>query len=149
MINNSEAAPYPVSEEIMTPDGYYIYSVDFDGTLITDNKWPDTNGTPQSELITYLIREQKEGHKIILNTCRTGEHLEAAVTFCEQEGLHFDTVNENLPELIQAYGSDSRKISADFYIDDKAVRPEIQNWKMMNEYGMSLRTNSFVTEEGK
>ena len=32
-------------------------------------------------------------------------------------------MNENLPELIELYGGDTRKISADFYIDDKAVNP--------------------------
>ena len=32
-------------------------------------------------------------------------------------------MNENLPELIELYGGDTRKINADFYIDDKAVNP--------------------------
>lgn len=32
--------------------------------------------------------------------------------------------NENLKEHIDFYGEDTRKINADLYIDDKAVRPE-------------------------
>jgi len=36
--------------------------------------------------------------------------------------LEFDAVNANLPEMNALYGNDSRKIGADFYIDDKAVR---------------------------
>jgi hypothetical protein len=31
----------------------------------------------------------------------------------------FDAYNENLPERIAEYGGDCRKISADFYVDDK------------------------------
>lgn len=29
-------------------------------------------------------------------------------------------VNENLPEMTEMYGNDSRKIGSDLYIDDKA-----------------------------
>jgi hypothetical protein len=36
-------------------------------------------------------------------------------------GLVFDAYNENLPELIERYGGDCRKISADFYADDKNI----------------------------
>lgn len=60
---------------------------------------------------------------MILWTCRNGKDLEVAVEFCEGVGLKFDTVNENLPELIEAYGGDTRKINADIYFDDKAVNP--------------------------
>ena len=34
-------------------------------------------------------------------------------------GLKFDAVNENLPEMIKLFGSDSRKVFADYYLDDK------------------------------
>ena len=133
----------------MTPDGKYIFAVDFDGTLIKGNTWPDVDGTVNTDLIVYLIREQDKGHKIILNTCRTGQHLQDAVDLAKTYGLVFDAVNENLPEMIEAYKGDCRKISADFYIDDKAVDPSIQNWNLMNRYNMSLITYSFVTEEKK
>lgn len=36
-------------------------------------------------------------------------------------GLKFDAVNENLPEVIELMGGDSRKIFANEYIDDKNV----------------------------
>lgn len=38
--------------------------------------------------------------------------------FARQE---FDAVNENLPEMVEWYGNDSRKVHADCYIDDKCV----------------------------
>ena len=133
----------------MTPDGKYIFAVDFDGTLMKGNTWPDVDGTVDIDLIVYLIKEQDKGHKIILNTCRTGQHLQDAVDLAKAYGLVFDAVNENLPEMIEAYKGDCRKISADFYIDDKAVDPRIQNWDLLNRYNMSLITYSFVTEEKK
>ena len=42
-----------------------------------------------------------------------------------EHGLEFDAVNENLPEMIEWYGNDCRKVFADVYIDDKAAnKPE-------------------------
>lgn len=98
---------------------FYIYAVDFDGTLCED-KYPRI-GAPNTELIDFLKRQQKIGNKVILWTCRSGELLEKAVQWCARNhGLIFDAVNENLPGLVAAYGNDSRKVYADYYIDDHA-----------------------------
>lgn len=47
--------------------------------------------------------------------------METAVEFCRSYGLEFDAVNENLPEIIEYFGSDCRKVYANYYIDDRAV----------------------------
>lgn len=99
--------------------GYTIYAVDFDGTLC-ESVFPDI-GAPNMELINHLIKRRKQGNKIILWTCRVNECLQEAVDWCNQFGLEFDAVNENLPEKIEQWGGDTRKIFADVYIDDKAV----------------------------
>ncbi|MDO4563931.1 MAG: hypothetical protein Q4C12_08915 [Clostridia bacterium] len=100
-----------------------IYSVDFDGTLNTENVFPDV-GNPNIPLMQKLITLRADGAKLILNTCRNGKHLKAAVDFCKQYGLEFDAVNENLPSIIDAFnGNDTRKIVASYYIDDRAVAP--------------------------
>ena len=39
--------------------------------------------------------------------------------WCRLQGLVFDAVNEPLPEQIKRWGNDTRKIYADYYIDDK------------------------------
>lgn len=122
----------------MTPDGHYIFAVDFDRTLIKDNTWPDVDGTPNVHMIKYLNYEKSQGTKIILWTCRDGQALEDAVTFCKENGLEFDAVNENLPEMIEAYGNDSRKISADAYIDDSAIDPDGVSWSLCYTYGLSI-----------
>ncbi len=95
-----------------------VFAVDFDGTL-SMGAWPEV-GPANKRLIDFLIRKQKEGDKLILWTCRAGEPLERAVEFCRDNGLHFDAVNDNLPETIEKYGENSRKITCDVYIDDRA-----------------------------
>lgn len=75
-----------------------IIAVDFDGCLASAGTWPEV-GEPN-------------------------EALQKAVEFCKVHGLEFDAVNDNLEELKQLYGNNSRKISADLYIDDKALKVE-------------------------
>ena len=98
-----------------------IIAVDFDGCLC-QNKYPDI-GTPNYPVIDELINRQiDEGAKIILWTCRVGEQLENALAWCKNRGLRFDAVNENLPECIEQFGNDCRKVFAHEYWDDRAVR---------------------------
>lgn len=97
-----------------------IYAVDFDGTLCK-SIYPGI-GEPNTSLINYLKRKRSKGNTIlILWTCRCDERLKEAVAWCRRFGLKFDYVNENAPEMIEKHGSDTRKIFADVYIDDKAV----------------------------
>lgn len=96
-----------------------IIAVDFDGTLC-ENKYPEI-GAPKKDVIDYLKKKQENGDKLILWTCRVGEKLDAAVKWCKEYGLIFDTVNENHPDVIAWMGSDSRKIFANEYIDDRNV----------------------------
>ena len=110
----------------MDMNGNKIFAVDFDGTLSMGTKWPEI-GFPNVELISFLKKQKAAGSRIILYTCRTGEHLIQAEAFCLKYGLTFDAINENLPELVEAYGNDTRKINADFYIDDKNLDLNILN----------------------
>lgn len=99
-----------------------IIAVDFDGTLCF-NAWPEI-GPPRQGVIDYIIRQQKDGAKIILWTNRKGERLEAAVRWCADHGITLDAVNENLPEIVERFGGDTRKVFANIYLDDRAVLPE-------------------------
>lgn len=92
-----------------------IIAVDFDGTLQIDGK-------PNEALFARLRQDQRRGHIIILWTSRGGNRLVEAVEFMRQNGLAPNYVNQNVPQMIQKLGYDSRKIFADVYIDDKAVR---------------------------
>jgi hypothetical protein len=94
-----------------------IIAVDFDGTLC-ENEWPRI-GAANRELIDYLIEERRKGAKIILWTCRIGERLSDALDWCAKYDLWFDAVNENVPEAKDLFGSDTRKVFANEYIDDR------------------------------
>lgn len=114
---------------------YETIAVDFDGTLCF-GRWPEV-GEPNTELISFLKRWNNKGNKLILWTCRTGQALETAVKWCEQQGLFFDAINDNLQEYVELYGNNSRKICCDYYIDDKSIRPNYINKEVpydQNEY---------------
>lgn len=102
-------------------DEIRIIAVDFDGTLCVD-AYPEI-GAPNAALITLLKRLRAEGCQLILWTCRCGELLEEAVKWCGKFQLGFDAVNENVEATLKKYGTDSRKVFADVYIDDKSCFP--------------------------
>lgn len=101
-----------------------IVAVDFDGTLVID-QYPMI-GLPYNDLFCLCKKLRTLGIKIVLWTCRNGELLKDAVEFCAANGLEFDAVNQNIPEVQELYGGDTRKVFADVYIDDKAV-PRFQH----------------------
>lgn len=102
---------------------YYIAAVDFDGTLC-ENRYPKIG--EENYFMTTVVKElqKEEDFKMILWTCREGDMLQEAVDWCEERGIKFDAVNENLPEVIEKYGIDSRKIFAHIYIDDRGITPK-------------------------
>ena len=96
------------------------FAVDFDGTLVS-NKYPEI-GYPNYKLIEFCKRRQKMGNNIILWTCRTGKHLDEAITFLKDTCAFIpDYINENAPWDHSLYEDEGRKIGADYYIDDKAI----------------------------
>ena len=94
-----------------------IYAIDFDNTLAV-TRFPEII-SPNKKMIAFTKAVKAQGHKIILWTSRAGEDLENAVAWCHEQGIQFDAVNEPLPEQIKRWGNDTRKIYADFYIDDR------------------------------
>ena len=99
-----------------------IIAVDFDGTL-AETKFPEII-KPIPKMIRHCRRLQRGGAILILHTCRKGKDLQDAVEWCAAQGLVFDYVNENTAENIANYGgTDTRKIFAHEYIDDKAINP--------------------------
>lgn len=108
----------PVSN-INKPHNLPIVAVDFDGTLCS-NKYPFIEN-PNLALIGF-IKKHFNDYIWILWTCRHDRQLEYAVEYLRKEhGLLFDCINQNVPWLIEEYG-DCRKVSADYYIDDRNVR---------------------------
>jgi HK97 family phage prohead protease len=96
-----------------------VYAIDFDGTLC-ENDYPNI-GEPIQKVIDFVKDIKDKDNKIILWTCRVDDRLDEAIEWCKEQGIEFDAVNENLPENIDLYGGDTRKINADYYIDDKVI----------------------------
>lgn len=96
-----------------------IYAIDFDGTL-AETRFPAIIG-PKEKMVKFVKAIQAAGHKTILWTSRVGEDLDNAVEWCREQGIIFDAVNKPLPEQTARWGNDTRKIYADYYIDDKAM----------------------------
>ena len=93
----------------------FVFAVDFDGTIVT-HEYPkvgkDVGAIP---VLKQLIQN---GHRIILWTMRSGETLDDAVKYVEEQGVELFGVNQN-PEQIS--WTTSPKCYANIYIDDAAI----------------------------
>lgn len=102
-------------------------AIDFDGT-ICEHSFPEV-GKLKLHADVYINRLYDEGHKIIINTCRSGKYEGMAQDFLDENKISYHYINSNLPELIRHYGQDCRKISADVYIDDKCLMGLPKTWE--------------------
>jgi hydroxymethylpyrimidine pyrophosphatase-like HAD family hydrolase len=95
-----------------------IIAIDFDGTIVED-AYPKI-GKPVLFAFETLKKLQEDGHRLILWTYRSGDRLQEAVKFCEENGIRFYAVNKSFPE--EEFINDiSRKINADLFIDDRNI----------------------------
>jgi guanylate kinase len=92
-------------------------AIDVDGTLISEN-YPFL-GVLRNRAKYYINKWHDLGHMIIINTCRSGLAEADVIKFLNENDIYFDLINENDPKLIDFYGMDCRKISADIHIDDR------------------------------
>ncbi len=104
----------------------FVLAVDYDDTLFSGGI--EAEGTSKEEIINKVKEFKENGAEIVLWTCREGNGLKEAVKKCEEVGLKFDSINENSPSVVkyimgkekEGWTLASRKILADFYLDDKA-----------------------------
>lgn len=96
-----------------------IIAIDFDGTIVED-RFPEI-GKMIPGAKEYITALKKDGYKVILWTSRTGIALARAVEFLTKEGIIFDEINNSCKDNVKEHGSDTRKIFADVYVDDKCV----------------------------
>lgn len=113
-----------------------IIAVDIDGTMGLRDEFPNL-GELNEELIEDIKEWKRQGHTIILWTCRTGKNVDNALKIIDEKGVPYDAVNCNCNN---PYKEDPRKIYADVYIDDKAL-----NIKDLKYY--DVVTNTIVPRE--
>ncbi len=107
-----------------------ILAIDFDGTISKYNTYPRL---PLPEEIRegawdILKQLQKDGHTLILWTCRGGRELTEAIHLCYSNGVFFDAYNEDCQEIVRKYGGQGKKIFADLYIDDMGINGIPGTW---------------------
>lgn len=95
-----------------------VIAVDFDGTIV-EHRYPEI-GPEVPFAIDTLKMLIKDRHRVILWTVREGELLDEAVNWCRERGVEFYAVNRDYPEeLAENNQHFSRKIKADYFIDDR------------------------------
>jgi hypothetical protein len=96
-----------------------VLAVDFDGTVVED-RYPEI-GKPLPFAIDTLKRLHADGHRIVLWTFRHGRPLRNAVEFLESQGVQLYAVNQSFPDESEQLDGYSRKIHADWFIDDRNI----------------------------
>jgi hypothetical protein len=120
----------------------FTIAVDFDNT-IAHSIWPDIKGLMPNakEGVNDLFNS---GCKIIIWTCRENKAAEEAKQFLDENGILYHHFNENCPERTALFDSDSRKIGADLYVDDKGTEG-IVPWHRVTQKAKCLK---LLQEEG-
>jgi hypothetical protein len=91
-----------------------IYAFDFDGTIV-ESKFPEI-GNIKKDTVDFMKKCHEKGHRVIIWTCRTGKYLLDMKKFLIKNHIPFDYINNDPENSLK-----SKKIYADYYIDDKAV----------------------------
>ncbi len=90
-------------------------AIDFDGTCVTHD-YPRIG--KDINAIDVLKKLVVNGHKLILNTMRSGKELDEAVNWFKENNIELFGINEN---PTQKRWTDSPKVYAHMYIDDAAL----------------------------
>lgn len=106
-------------------------AIDFDGTIVHDS-YPKI-GEEMFGAVAAIKRMKEAGHYLILWTCRYGQDLTDAINWLHERGVYFDRINAAHPVNIEIYGNDTRKVSADVYVDDRMVGG-FPGWATVEKY---------------
>ena len=92
-----------------------IIGIDFDGTCVTHD-YPGIG--KDIGAVAVLKRLVNSGHRLILNTMRSGLKLQDAINWFKENGIELYGANEN---PTQKSWTQSPKVYAHLYIDDSAL----------------------------
>lgn len=109
----------------------FTIAIDFDGTIV-EEAFPGV-GKMLPEADKYINKLYDEGFNILINTCRTGSYEGDAENFLKRRGIKYHYINNNLPQSIEYFKQDCRKLSADVYIDDKCLMGLPDTWAEIYE----------------
>lgn len=112
-------------------DGKKVVAVDFDGTIVEGNNYPDVGNPIPNAIDTIKLLMEDKDILLILWSCRDinsdPEAFHNMVKFCAKNGLNrFDAINDNVKPA-RDKNVKCRKVIADLYIDDNTC-----SWKGFN-----------------
>ncbi len=105
-----------------------VIAIDFDGTITDKNIFP--NISDLRENAKEVIKKIAKNNIICIWTCRYGEYAKLAYNFLVEKGIPFNYFNESPGDKI----SKSRKIIADYYIDDCNLFCNEIDWKKIEKF---------------
>lgn len=118
-----------------------IIAIDFDGTVV-EERYPKI-GKPMVFAFETLKALETDGHRLVLWTYRHGPRLQEAIDFCADHGIEFYAVNSSFEGEEYDIKTQSRKINADIFVDDRNVGGFI-GW---GEVYQKISGNSVSNEE--
>ena len=113
------------------PETHPHIAIDFDNTITTEDAYPEL-GKPRAYAIETMNNMIKAGYSLAIWTSRGSEIANPIIMKQLKDwGLHTEKViiNDHFPYYLKMYGSQSPKIGADVYIDDKAYGVSYIDWK--------------------
>lgn len=102
-----------------------IIAIDFDGTITKESTYPKIGEIRQEAI--EVIKALSKYYILCLWTCRSGNFLIEAINALKSKGIIFEYVNDS---PITPPGT--RKIIADYYIDDRVITSSV-DWKKIRK----------------
>ena len=100
-----------------------ILAIDLDDTIfreLSEEQFPEVGPLfPKAKEAINSLYDQ--GYYIIIWTCRSKAALHLAEEALVRNQIKYHALNRQSPSIMLKYGSDTRKISADLYIDNKQL----------------------------
>ena len=91
---------------------YEVIAIDVDARYPAEYK----------RIVKYAAEKKRRGAKVIFWTSLPNNEIRRrTIEWCNLQGLYFDAVNENLPEVVEKLGYAPVKIWATQYIDNRNV----------------------------
>lgn len=102
-----------------------IIAIDFDGTITKESAYPQIGEIRQEAI--EVIKALSKHYILCLWTCRSGSFLVEAINALKKNGVTFAYIN-NSPVTPPG----TRKIIADYYIDDRVITSSV-DWRKIRK----------------
>lgn len=102
-----------------------IIAIDFDGTITKESVYPQIGEIRQDAI--EVIKALSKHYILCLWTCRSGDFLVEAINALKNKGINFAYINDS-----PITPPNTRKIIADYYIDDRIITSSV-DWKRIRK----------------